>query len=144
MKWVVVEIQDRKMVIENEKGQYKILKYQDGYEVGQEINLYDLASIRRQLRVKKIAVILISMVLGSGIGIYMYYLPHPILCLGIQTEHSKAAGEKFSVDRPALFEPPQENNSPINADGSEDRDGEFITRDRNDSTVREDVYGIEP
>ncbi len=124
MVWVIVEIKDNDVLIMNTEGKYKKIKYQTGYEVGQEVELNNIKSIRFirfAKRIMKISVLVSVLVVT---GIYLYYLP-----FGIVKKKSEETvlpiTKPITTERLILLEPIKET---------------LVTQDKQNITVVGDVY----
>lgn len=83
MTGVIVEIEGKEMVVVDRKGNFKKLKYKEGYRIGQEIDLQAMPTIRYTSMIQRMAAVAAVFILVIGMGLYSYYSPYSYVSMDI-------------------------------------------------------------
>ncbi|NLY43780.1 MAG: anti-sigma factor domain-containing protein [Clostridiaceae bacterium] len=83
MTGIIVEIKGKKMVVMSDRGDFKKLKYQEGCQVGQEIELDGLVDLCGTALVQRAIATAALLLIVVGIGLYTYYTPYSYVNLDI-------------------------------------------------------------
>ncbi|MDK2932655.1 MAG: hypothetical protein PWP27_465 [Clostridiales bacterium] len=83
MTGVIVEIEGKEMVVVDRKGNFKKLKYKEGYRIGQEIDLQAIPTIRYTSMIQRMAAVAAVFILVIGTGLYSYYSPYSYVSMDI-------------------------------------------------------------
>lgn len=83
MKGLVVEIAGKYMVVADENGYFKKIKYEDGCTIGQEIDLLPASNLRYFPVMQRISAVAAVIVVAVGLGLYSYYSPYSYVSIDI-------------------------------------------------------------
>ena len=84
MTGIIVEIKGKKMLVMNDKGDFKKLKYREGYDIGQEIDLTGHIGIYGTTPMQRAFALIVFFIVIIVVGIYTYYTPYSYVNIDIK------------------------------------------------------------